>query len=476
MSPIIGSLADASAKGFGFFSIGGSYYISTFTDGNAAASQSSQINAVITDSAKNVYVTANYKPTAGGGNGIIAKIDPSGAILWQRNLADTNASGSQSYYAGGITLDSSNNVYAVGTFNNTSAGRNSEIVKYNSSGTIQWQRKLVGATTAANQQDWVYSCFTDSSANLYVAGYSRNSSNAPQGAFEKYDTNGTIQWQRTFYGGATAGNRNDQWAAISGDSSGNSYLAGTARNASNQNIAYLVKYNSGGAIQWQRSITDPYASGHFGYANGSVIDSSSNVYTGGQGYNSSGGYEAWIAKYNSSGVIQWQRAIDNGGSAAATYAQVYSIGIDSSANIYVGGGYKNSSAGYPGCVLKYNSSGTIQWQRSIADGNTAVNQSETIAGITTDVSGDLYITGQIKNTSGGYNGILMKVPADGSKTGTYTVGTGQTIVYSASSLVDSAGVETDAAGTATDAIGAVTDSAGVMVDSANTTTYTKAGI
>jgi len=155
------------------------------------------------------------------------------------------------------------------------------VAKYNSSGTIQWQRKLEQGTGNNVNQGF----FADSSGNSYLTGYSVQSG-TQYGIIAKYNSSGTIQWQRRF-NGPSSGNG----SAVTTDSSGNVYVCGS--------YPYLIlKYNSSGTLQWQR---------YFDLGmNGVKTDSSGNIYVCGEGPS----YKGIIAKYNSSGTIQWQRQVD----------------------------------------------------------------------------------------------------------------------------------------------------------------------
>jgi hypothetical protein len=100
------------------------------------------------------------------------------------------------------------------------------------------------------------------------------------------------------------------------------------------------------------------------------------------------------------------------------------------------GSYKNSTF-----ILKYNVSGTLQWQRTMT-GSTY--DCTPLAATVTDIFGtpSLEITGQTGTTSGTYNATTtFKIALDGSHTSTFTCV--QTYTYAASSLVDAAGSFTD---------------------------------
>ena len=63
-----------------------------------------------------------------------------------------------------VVVDSSDNVYVCGE--SYTSGTGALIVKYDSSGTIQWQRKLGGSSHSANG----FGIAIDSSDNLYITG------------------------------------------------------------------------------------------------------------------------------------------------------------------------------------------------------------------------------------------------------------------------------------------------------------------
>ena len=84
-----------------------------------------------------------------------------------------------------------------------------------------------------------------------------------------------------------------------------------------------------------------------------AVDGSGNVYVVGEA-DIGGQYDLIVAKYNSSGTIQWQRALvsDSG----------HGIAVDSSGNAYVVGRTTTSTAGGNDIsIAKYDTDGNIQW-------------------------------------------------------------------------------------------------------------------
>jgi hypothetical protein len=152
-----------------------------------------------------------------------------------------------------------------------------------------------------------------------------------------------------------------------------------------------------------------------------ILDSSDNTYILVNDGTSTNGY---LMKYNSSGVLQWQRRI---GSTNLT-----AIHIDSSSNIYVAG--KNSSNNL--FIAKYNTSGVIQWQTKLAGA--------TFSGLgIKEIGSNLYVAG---SASG--KGFIIKLPIDGSipGDGSYYVGGSLTLTYSVATQTEVAGSLVDASG------------------------------
>ena len=100
--------------------------------------------------------------------------------------------------------------------------------------------------------------------------------------------------------------------------------------------------------------------------------------------------DIYTAKYNSSGVLQWEAQLGGTGIDVGN-----GIATDSSGNVYVGGyvtaalpGHAFVGGSHDSFLLKYNSTGILQW--SIEPGTTLV---DAIAGVKVDSNGDILVTG-----------------------------------------------------------------------------------
>jgi hypothetical protein len=395
--------------------------------------------AIASDGAGNLYFSGDTN-TSGNTDIQIAKYNYSGNIQWQKSLGDTGYD-----YGFSIAVDSSGNVYTSSLLG-TSAGTSTQflIAKYNSSGVIQWQRTLGGSLEFSRGNGIA----VDSSANVYVVG--RSDVAAGGVAYielAKYNTSGTIQWQRKL-SGSYAGSGN----GIALDSSGNVYITGGANTAIGGRYFITAKYNTSGTLQWQRQIGD----GSFSYdGKGIAVDSSSNVYVCSTSDPAGTGSFIVIAKYDTSGAIQWQRSLRPSGGALANSQ---GISVDASGNVYVIG-FDNTSGSYFYQITKYNTSGTIQWQRKLGN---SVSTSYGY-GVKIDSSGSVCVIGTSNVANGTYKFLFAKLPSDGSLTGTYVVA-GQNILYAASSLTDAATSYNENAAGLTSSTSSLTDAASSLTD------------
>jgi hypothetical protein len=293
----------------------------------------------------NIATTGSHQQTFGGSSydAYLAKFNTNGIRLWATYYGGTSLD-----YGQGCATDLSGNVYLTGYSNSASAistagshqptvagGYDAFLVKFNASGIRQWGTYYGNSTT-----NYGYACCTDNSGNVYMVGISGNA------AGTAIATAGAHQ---TTYGGSTYD-------------------------------AFLVKFNTSGVRQWgtyyggtaldygQSCCTDPggnvYLAGYSG--------SSAGIATAGGHQNSFGGssYDAFLVKFNTSGVQQWGTYY---GGTALDYG--YGCATDASSNVYLAG-YSGSNAGiatplahqltyggssYDAFIVQFNASGVRNW-------------------------------------------------------------------------------------------------------------------
>tara|TARA_R110000744_G_scaffold367101_1_gene476445 strand:- start:386 stop:1699 length:1314 start_codon:yes stop_codon:yes gene_type:complete len=284
--------------------------------------------------------------------------------------AMTQGTNSYSNNAQGITTDADGNVFSVAKFTQGADGM--MLSKFDSAGVEQWRRDLRLATgTTTINYNWNNCVATDSTGAAYVVAKRYDSSNGNRTIVWKISTSGSSVWTREL----AKTNYTNDLTQIRIDANDNIYLSGVSPGLGAAETAVLFKMNTSGATVWQRYYSTGYGSNNT-EAYGVDVDSSGNIYTAGETFDDQIGNRFMAAKYNSSGTLQWKKTISD----SNTIASGYGVSVDSNDNIYMSGFLIPSSL--VGYLVKLDSSGAIVWQRENGDGRTYQ--------VETDSSGNVY--------------------------------------------------------------------------------------
>jgi len=379
------------------------------------------------------------------------------------NAVATDVTGN--VYITGYTLSTSG-IATSGAFLTSNAGTDAFIAKFNNSGALKW------ATYYGNGSETGTGIAIDNNGNAFITGNTSSSAGiATSGAYQtsyggsidaflaKFDSTGVRKWG-TYFGGSGA----DGGYGVAVDGSGNVYFtgktassSGIATSGANQTSlggssdAFLAEFTNSGACKWSTYYGGTGADIAYGIAvNGSVniyitgsTNSKSSMATAGAFQTAeAGSNDAFLAKFNGSGSLQWGTyfggnsddfaqgvALDGFGNAVITGYTGSSGGIATS------GAYQTFIAGGgTDCFLaEFNSSGSRQWG-TYYGGVWADNS----YGIATDGANSIYITGvtaslKLIATSGAYqssyagnnDAFLAKFTNKGAlQVGTYYGGSG----------------------------------------------------
>ena len=152
------------------------------------------------------------------------------------------------------------------------------------------------------------------------------------------------------------------------------YLSGRALNSLGYPVATLMKFDKDGNLIWDRI----WSYGVESEAADVAVDQDGDIYLIGKGKTLTGAYYAFIAKFNSSGDLLWDRIIENVlGSAVA---------IDSLGNVYLIG-YPTASVDV--FIAKFDSSGSLLWVRSWGTAGGYEYPGDAV----TDSAGNIYVIG-----------------------------------------------------------------------------------
>jgi hypothetical protein len=210
-----------------------------FYRGTPTATSGSIEGVVIDSTESNYYFICGPFDAAVDQYTTIVKVDSSGTLQWQvRKTLEQPTSGNL-----GIARDSSDNIYAL---SEQSSPKYVNLMKINSSGSLVWERNLSLSGFAVSMPT-DQTIAVDASGNIYLVVLGHTSGNRT--TVVKYNTSGVLQWQyaTTLF---PPGNN----AAVTCDSSGNVYFL-SIENAFPASNLYITKLTSAGSVSWQRILT-----------------------------------------------------------------------------------------------------------------------------------------------------------------------------------------------------------------------------
>ncbi len=259
------------------------YYGSTAADYSYALVADSAGNVYMAGStlnSSNIATTGAHQTTYGGNkDAMVIKFTEAGIRLWSTYYGGT---GDDDFFS--ATTDGSHNIYLAGLTGSTTgiatsgahqtsfSGGNSDcfLVKMSPNGVRLWSTYFGGSGNEKSNIEYQVFVGCDSSDNIFMVGNTRSTTGiATSGAHQtsnggnidgflvKFNTSGTRQWG-TYLGGGD----NDNMRKLAFDGSGNVYVAGEMRSGGKatsgahqtaiggNNDAYLIKFNSSGVAQW----------------------------------------------------------------------------------------------------------------------------------------------------------------------------------------------------------------------------------
>lgn len=344
-----------------------------------------------------------------------------------------------------MTTDAAGNVYSVGQFEGTvdfdpgagtfymvAAGTNPNgfVCKLDASGNFVWAKQIEYASTCK-------SITLDNSGNIYLTGYflgsytdfnpgpatyTLNAFGSYDAFVTKWDASGNFIWAKQL-----GGVNEDDGTQITLDASGNVYCAGTFNGTAdfdpgpgtytlstghataNADI-FLCKLSASGNFVWAKQVT---RSGYNTEAcTGLSVDASGNILIGGHFAGngdfdpdpaitnniSSSGYDIFVTKLNSSGILVWVKTVGGTGNDYCS-----EMTIDASGNTYSTGTFIGTVDFDPGTgitplsypsgssyVLKLTGAGAFGW---------VVPMGGTVRGMDLDASSNILLTGVFKGTA-----------------------------------------------------------------------------
>ncbi len=330
---------------------------------------------------------------------------------WVVTLGD-NYEARDSDWGKSVAIGPDGSVYVCGYTNPANASSSVEegfIAKFDSSGTLQWQKTLVG-----KYEETSNSVAVGPDGSVCVCVYQYHAlGDITACPVVKFDSSGKLQFQKSL---GRSDNVYGQSVAIGPD--GSVYVCGYTYSAdiTGRLDCFIAKLDSSGALQWEKKLHNPNADSpdvRTNQGKSVAVGPDCSVYVCGNSITPSFGgstntnSEVLIAKFDSSGVLQWQKYLGGskleGGTAVA-------VGPDGS--VHVCGVTTSYGAGSSDILIaKLNSSGSIQWQKTIGEGYADESFSVAVG-----PDGSVYVCGEIKKdrTFTKYECLIVKFNPSGT--------------------------------------------------------------
>jgi hypothetical protein len=305
------------------------------------------------------YAAAGYTYSFAAGymDMYIVKLNNSGSLQWTRTVGGTGEEIAMTI------IQTTDGGFAVAGYTRPSGTGNADyyIVKLDAAGSLQWSRSIDRAN-----YDYAFSIIQTTGGGFVIAGFS-----ATGGVFTDYmyivklDAGGTYQWSKTY-----GGSGDDIASSIIQTTDGGFAVAGFTDSYGPHNEFYIIKLDSSGMLQWSRLLGETSS----GSDATSVIQTTDGGFAlaGGFQPTGTGNYDMYIIKLSSNGSLQWTRTLGGtGDDKAQSIIQTTDAG-------FVVAGYTNSfgAGNYDMYIVKLNSSGTLQWSRTV--GGTGDDQAQSI--------------------------------------------------------------------------------------------------
>jgi len=268
----------------------------------------------------------------------------------------------------------------------------------------------------------------DAASILHVAGRVYEVSSTPGSLFgpngggedivvAQYDEEGDLQWSEQL---SRVGDQCHGGAQLAPTIEGGVYIPGATEGdlggpSAGLVDAFLARYDRDGNVQWIRQM----GSSGYDYAEAVAPDGSGGVYVTGYTNGSLGapvaGFDAWLARFDSAGNQLWVRQFGTTGNDTASSISAVEHGRG---GVYIGGKTTGSFGGphvgaADGWVARFSKDGDLVWVRQLG-----TSGNEDVRWVTTSPGGGVYASGWTEGdlagpSAGGRDIFVVKYNAPG---------------------------------------------------------------
>lgn len=291
---------------------------------------------------------------------------------------------------------------------------------------IQWQKSLGGTVGDYGR------CGQQTKDKGYIfAGYSNSIDGDVTGNIDttdfwvvKLDSTGALQWQKS-YGGTDV-----EIAASIQQTFDMGYVVSGFTISNDSNVtgnhgfldSWVIKLDSIGTLQWQKCLGGSAAENAMsvqqtldkGYILAGISNSTNGDVTGNHG-----DHDCWVVKLDSAGTLQWEKSLGGAGTEMGYSARQTADGgyIVAAKADSIDGDVTANYGGDDFWVIKLSSSGSLQWEKSFGgsanDASYCVQPADDGGYIVAGASSSNN-TGNVTGNHGGYDYWVIKIDSMGT--------------------------------------------------------------
>ena len=287
--------------------------------------------------------------------------------------------------ANGVAVATDGSVYVTGVTRSFGAGGDDAfLLKYNSSGVLQWQRTYGTAPDAENSGSEIgidVAAAPDGSGVIVLGNYRDGNI-----FLAKFSPAGALLWDRTW------GGNQEGASAIAIAADGTIYVAGITFSFDvDQGDAFLVSFTSSGALNWQRTWGGPF----FDVARGVAVATDGNVFITGETLFTANA--AFLVKFDNGGTVVWQRewGLDGkGGFPEDDDTDGNAVAAAPDGGAYIVGATTGTGVDSNLVAVRFDAAGNFIWQKVGGPGFGAALD------VAVGADGSLHITGGVLGADG----------------------------------------------------------------------------
>lgn len=332
---------------------------------------------------------------AGDFDVLVANLNSDGSINWAKALGGTNKDSGYSV----VSVSDGSYMISANTFSFGAGQDDQMLISLDSNGGLNWARTFGGSGSEYNAN--MADALVETSDGGFISATPTYSYGPGQDdiLIMKLTSAGAISWANAFGGGSDDGSP----AIFEASDGGYVFIGDTYSYGAGGRDILLAKLNSAGSVSWAKS----FGGSNFDYSNSIIEASDDGIVIAGRAYGYGPGvFDVLVAKFSSAGDHVWTTTFGGSGNEAA-----WSIIESSDGNLVLTGWTESFGAGdYDVLVAKLNNLGGVIWAKTMGGVDEDFGYS-----IIESSGGGYVLTGQTKSDGAGNIDVLtVKLDEDGN--------------------------------------------------------------